>query len=64
MNPNTISLPWYAMPKKKENQNKSLQSECLVFALKNVDLNKIFIFIFYYLMSINYMRVFIRKKHQ
>jgi hypothetical protein len=52
------------MPKKKENQNKSLQIECLVFALKNVDLNKIFIFIFYYLMSINYMRVFIRKKHQ
>jgi hypothetical protein len=52
------------MPKKEENQNKSLQSECLVFALKNVDLNKIFLIIFDYLMSINYMRVFIRKNHQ
>jgi hypothetical protein len=38
------------MPKKNENQNKSLQSECLVkFALRNVVLNEFSLFDIYQL---------------
>jgi hypothetical protein len=51
------------MPKKDENQNKSLQSECLVLALRNVDLNKILLIIFHYLMFMNYMRAFIKGNY-
>jgi hypothetical protein len=50
------------MPK---NQNKSLQSECLVkFALKNVALNDSLLILFHYLMFINYMATFIGTNYQ
>jgi hypothetical protein len=53
------------MPKKIENQNKSLQSECLIkFAFKNVVLNEFLLILFHYLMFINYMKTFIGKFYQ
>jgi hypothetical protein len=54
------------MPKKKQkNQNKSLQSECLVkFAAKNVVLNEFLLILFHYLMFINYMRRLIGANYQ
>jgi hypothetical protein len=46
MNLNTISSPWQTMPTKTENQNKSIQNECLVkFASRNVASNE-FLLIF------------------
>jgi hypothetical protein len=52
------------MPKKYENQNKSLQIECFVkFALRNVALNEFLLNLFYYLMSINYMKAFIEANY-
>jgi hypothetical protein len=42
-----------------ENQNKNLQSEWLVFALKNIVLNEFLLIFFHYLITINYMKIFI-----
>jgi hypothetical protein len=51
--------------KQNENQNKSLQSECLVkFALKNVVLNEFLLILFHYFIFINYMRTFIGENYQ
>jgi hypothetical protein len=51
--------------KKMKTKTKSLQNECFVtLALRNVVLNEILLNIFYYLMSINYMRAFIKANYQ
>jgi hypothetical protein len=51
--------------KKNENQNKSLQNECLVkFALRNVALNEFLLILFHYLMFTNHMRAFIGANYQ
>jgi hypothetical protein len=51
--------------KKNENQNKSLQNECLIkFALKIVALNEFLLIVFHYLISINYMKAFIGANYQ
>jgi hypothetical protein len=62
MNLKTISLSWHAIPKENQNQNKSIQSECLIkFALKNVALNELLLILFHYLMSINYESIYWSK---
>jgi hypothetical protein len=47
-----------------ENQNKSLKSEWLVFALRYIVSNGFILIIFHYLMSINYMGTFIGEQYQ
>ncbi len=50
------------MPKKFENQNKSIQNECLIkFALRNVDLNDFLLIFFHYSMFINYESIYWSK---
>jgi hypothetical protein len=53
------------MSKENKNQNKSLQNVYFVkFALRNVPLNEFLLNLFHYLMSINYMRAFIKANYQ
>jgi len=48
--------------KTNENQNKGIQSECLVnFALRNVALNDFLLIYYYYLMSKKYENIYWRK---
>jgi hypothetical protein len=50
------------MPKKNENQNKSIKSECLInFTLRNVVLNEKNIDLLLLLMSINYESIYRSK---
>jgi hypothetical protein len=50
--------------KKNENQNKSIQNECLVkFALKNVALNELLLIIFHY-QCLSIMKAFIKANYQ